>query len=301
MTETLQQFPPNSFAELRQLPALLSRGEVVLPMGKQSYRALCRMMDDPEVVAMNNITTLAHRLDVSAPTLTRLSKLLGYAGFPELQAVFRNHLIEPQHFYSAQAERLASSTGVSTLEIAQGLADESVTNITKTLQWATPDQLETATHWLASGSKIHLLGYRQSSAIASLMTYGLSMIRDNIQQLGTSGHGLSTGLSQVRRHHVVVLFSSSPYSKDTIAAARAARRQQARIIAITDSHLSPLNQWADISLMSPTDSQFYSNSFCGMVCLIETLLTLTAKALGNKAIDNLKAREQLISELNDEY
>lgn len=301
MREKTYSFPPRSFTELRQLPILISRGDVQLPMGKRSYRALCNMLDDPESVAMNNISTLAKALGISPPTLTRISKMLGYSGFPTFQNTFRHHLNEPQRFYSSQAKRSASRKQSSSKEVLQSLAGEAIGNIEKALQHTELEKLETAVDWLATGVRLHLFGYRQSSAIASMMTYSLSMIRDNVQQLGMNGHGLSTGLSQVERNSVVVLFSSAPYSKDALAVARIARRQQARVIAITDSHLSPLTQWSNIALMSPTQSQFYSNSFSGMIFLIETLLTLTARTLGTKAIASLESREELIREINDEY
>ena len=75
----------------------------------------------------------------------------------------------------------------------------------------------------------------------------------------------------------MVVFSSSPYSRETVLAARLARGQQARVVAITDSHLSPLTQWADVSLMLPTQTQFYSNSFSATVFMMEALMTLVAR------------------------
>ena len=294
-------FPPESFAQLRQIPVLIQRGDIDLAMGKRSYRALCQMMDTPELVAMSNISTLAAALGVSAPTLSRLAKLLGFGGFPEFQAVFRKHLIEPDDFYSSQAERVLQGRQVLALDLLQVLAEESRINIGKALEQLTPADLEQIVEWLATSPRVYLFGYRQSASLASLMSYGLSMIRGQVQQLGSQGHGLSLGLSQLRRNDLVVVISSSPYSRETVLAARLARGQHARVVAITDSHLSPLTQWADVSLMLPTETQFYSNSFCATVFMMEALMTLVARALGKKAIDNLESRERMISALNDQY
>jgi DNA-binding MurR/RpiR family transcriptional regulator len=294
-------FPPQSFAALRQVPVLIGRGEVDLPMGKRSYRALCQMMDTPERVAMGNISTLAVELGVSAPTLSRLAKLLGFAGFAEFQALFRNHLVEPDRFYSAQAERLVQGKAMEALELLQELAEESHNNITRALEQVAPADLQQMVDWMATSPRVFLFGYRQSAALAMLMSYGLNMIRTQVQQLGAQGQGLSLGLSQLRNSDLVILFSCSPYSRETVLAARLARKQQARIIALTDSHLSPLAQWADLCLMLPTDSQFYSNSFAATVFMMEALMTLVARALGQKAIASLESREHMISALNDQY
>ncbi|MCX2982944.1 MurR/RpiR family transcriptional regulator [Halieaceae bacterium IMCC14734] len=294
-------FPPESFAALRQLPVLIGRGDVDLPMGKQSYRALCQMMDTPEIVAMGNISTLAVDLGVSAPTLSRLAKLLGFAGFPEFQVLFRNHLIEPDRFYSSQVERLVQGKKMVALDLLQELAEESGNNITRALEQVAPADLQQIVEWMATSPRVFLFGYRQSAALATLMSYGLNMIRAQVQQLGAQGQGLSLGLSQLRKSDLIILFSSSPYSRETVLAGRLAREQQARVVAITDSHLSPLSQWADLSLMLPTESQFYSNSFGATVFMMEALMTLVARVLGPKAVTSLESREHMISALNDQY
>ena len=293
--------PPTSFNILRELPLKMGRGDLDLPMGKQSYRALCQMLDDPEQVAMGNISSLARELEVSAATLSRLARQLGFTSFGAFQDLFRQHLLEPDRFYSAQAKRLVDRQAASNMDVLRQVAEQANDNIQRGLMQLDTRQVGTAVEWLAGGVHIHLFGYRQSASIASFMCYALMMIRGNVQQLGNSGHGLSVGLAQISRNDIVVLVSSAPYSRETLSAARLARRQHARIIAITDSHLSPLAQWADIILTVPTDSVFYSNSFSAAVFLIEGLSALVAKRLGRRAVANLEAREQLIADLNDRY
>jgi DNA-binding MurR/RpiR family transcriptional regulator len=300
MKNSKPAFPPASFNQMRQLPVLIQRGDLDLSLGKQSYRALCSMMDDPQLVAVSNISTLATALSVSAPTLTRLAKLLGFAGFPQLQAIFRRHLTEPDHFYSAQAKVLVQAEADSGMTLLQTLANESQENIRRGISQLNPEELASAVQWLAAGSQVHILGYRQSAALASFMSYGLSMIRSQVQLMGAHGQGLSIDLSQIRRKDVLVLFGSSPYSRETVLAAKLSKRQFARVIAITDSHLSPLSRWADISLILPTTSLFYSNSLSATIFIIEALLSLVAKHLGPRAVQNLEKREMLINELNDQ-
>lgn len=295
------QFPPESFAELRRIPVLIGRGELDLPMGKQTFRALCSMMDTPQLVAMSNISTLADALDISPASLTRLAKLLGFSGFPKFQALFRRHLTEPDHFYSAQAQQLVRPDGDDGMALLQLLAEQSQANISHGVAQLDPEDVRKVVAWLAGEARVHVFGYRQSAALASAMSYGLSMIRTQVQLMGAQGQGLSISLSQIRERDVLIVFGCSPYSRETVLAARIARQQQARVVAVTDTHLSPLAQSADLCLMLPTQSQFYSNSFTAMMFMIEGLLTLTARELGHKAVRNLEARELLISQLNDEY
>ncbi len=295
------QFPPKTFSELRRIPMLIQRDELDLPMGKQTYRALCSMMDDPQLVALNNISSLARSLKLSPASLTRLAKLLGFKGFPQLQNLFKSQLTEPDNFYSSQAQQLVRPDSSDGMVLLKNLADECKANIGRGLEQIEAEQMESAVEWLANSLHVHVSGYRQSAALASAMSYGLSMIRRQVYLIGAHGHGLSIGLSQIRERDLLVLFSSSPYSRETVMAAKLAKQQRTILLAITDSHLSPLAQWADVTLMVPTQSQFYSNSFVAMMFMVEGLLTLTARKLGSRAVRNLKVRESYINILNDEY
>ena len=301
MKNTEISFPPGSFAELRQLPGLIRQGDLDLPMGQRSFRALCRMADEPQLVALNNISALAEALDISPASLSRIARMLGFSGFPQFQKLFKRHLTEPHHFYTEQANKLVNDNGEGSEVLLQKMAAEASENITSALADFNAGELNTASHWLATSARVHVVGYRQSAALASIMSYGLGMIRSQVQWIGSHGHGFSVGLSQVNRNDVVVLFGSAPYSRETILAARLARQQQARLLAVTDTQLSPLAEWSDIVLTAPTKSQFYSNSFSAMVFLVEGLLTQTARELGGSALRNLAKREAFIAALNDEY
>ena len=296
------EFPPASFVELRKVPVLINKGALELSMGKRSFRALCRMTDEPQVVALNNIISLAGILDVSPATLTRIAKVLGFKGFPQFQTLFKRHLTEAQHFYSEQADRLVQLNGKhEAADILNTLAQQASVNIGATAKGINNDEIRTAARLLATAARVHVVAYRQSAALASIMSYGLGMIRGQVQWIGSHGHGFSVGLSQVARNDLVVLFGSAPYSRETVMAARLSRQQKARLLSVTDSPLSPLAEWSDIALTATTDSLFYSNSFSGMVLVVEALLTLAASELGGKALQNLQQREAFIAALNYEY
>ena len=291
--------PPASLEALRQLPVASQQQAGHLVLGRKSLTALNRLLDDPQLAAIHNISSLAQRLALSPASLTRLAKALGFNGFPQFQQLFRQRLAKPGHFYSEQANRLLQG------EAGQGtlakLAEQGWRNICQSLEQLDPDALNQAVHWLTASPRVRVLGYRQSSALAASMSYGLGMIRSNVEQLGSSGQGLSIGLSQLNRQDCLVVIASQPYSRETLKAAQYAQQQGWRLLAITDSHQSPLHRMSRYSLLAPTASPYYSNSFIAMQFLVEGVLSLCAQRLGAKAVHNLEAREALICELNDEY
>ena len=87
------------------------RADLALRAGKLSRR-LAQVaqffLNHPEEVAINTLVRLADQAQVPPATITRFAKELGFAGFAELQAVFRERLLGPRLPY---AERMAEQPG----------------------------------------------------------------------------------------------------------------------------------------------------------------------------------------------
>ena len=292
---------PADLTELRGIAVRLKSGELTLPIGKRSLAGLCKMLDDPQSVAIRNIRTLGDYLALSPATLSRMARILGFKNFNDFQQTFRTQIQSPNRYYSEHARQFTESSNLDMDNAVSVLATECHNNISQSIDLNDSARLSTAVDWLSVAPRVQILGYRQSAALSLAMSYGLSMIRGQVQSIGVNGQGLTVALSQLRASDVLVLIGSSPYSRDTVEGARIGSERGARILAITDSHLSPLIDSADVTLLAPSSSRFFSSSMSAALFLIESLLTLTAKRMGRQAIKNLELREDLISRLNDGY
>lgn len=295
-------FPPSSLAELRKLPSLLRRGELQLPMGKRLLSALCLMLDDPRLVATRSITELARATGVSPASLTRLAKLMGFTGFVQFQALFRQALGEPGRYYSAQASALVSSDQDASPSSRIGKhLERQIGNLTRSATQLGEEQLLTAADMLVRARRIRIAGRRQSYGLAVMFSYMLGLIRDNIAVIGAAGEGQAQALADLEPLDLLVMFGSEPYSRDSVMLAQIAHQDGLPLLTITDSHHSPLAQLADCTLISTSDSPLYTNSMIASQFLSETLLLQTARLLGGDAVQRLSRREELINRLNDQF
>lgn len=292
---------PTDLTGLRRFAMQLKSGEVELPLGKRSLAGLCKMLDDPQLVALHNIRTLATELELSPATLSRMARILGYNSFNEFQQVFKRQVRDPNRYYSEHARQLSEDTDLDISRAVSVLANECHNNISQSIELNDSAALTTAVDWLSRAPRVQVLGYRQSAALSLAMSYGLSMIRGQVQSIGVNGQGLTVALSQLRAGDVLVLICSSPYSRDTVEGARIGSERGARVLAITDSLMSPLIDSADVAVLAPSSSRYFSSSMSAALFLIEALLTITAKRMGNQAIKNLELREDMINRLNDGY
>jgi len=292
-------FPPADFEQLRQLSKMLRQGEVDLPIGKKSLLALERMIVEPHSVATNNIVELSAQLTFSPASITRLAKLLGFQGFNQFKLLFKQKNSQTNSFYSDQVENLLANKNQTSKETLQSHFQQTLSASKLCLDQIKQTDLDKAIHLLSKKHRIFIFGYRQSSAIANILRYGLALLRPNVQLLVQADHGAAVALGQLKKDDLLVVVGSAPYSNITVNIAKLAHKQQCTLFAITDTHLSPLNDYAELAMHIPTTGQYYANSLVSQCIFIESLLCLTAMELGQSAINNLTKHQQLLAQLDE--
>lgn len=297
---------PDTVQQLRDLVVTIKKGDASLTLGSKALGVLGRLVERPEVVAVNTITELAQWLDVNASTLSRLARSLGYSGFAEFQRVFRNEMTHSgSRFYSGQAVRLLHEhePGAVTdnyLNAVIQLSRESVRNIEGCLAQLDAGELRKMATTIAKARQVRVFGVRQMYTVANLLAYGLGLIRPDVAILGSPGQGVAENLAHMHDGDVLVVSSVAPYSRSVAETAAVARKYGVAVIAITDYRASPLAANADLAFFVPHQSSFISNSIGAYIVFCESMINLVAKELGAKALRSLEHQEQLIADLRVE-
>lgn len=294
---------PRSIADLRELVVRISRGETAVSLGAKALSVLARLVERPEEIAMRSITELGAALEVNPSTLSRLARALGYDGYADFQRVFRDSITAGQHpFYSRQGHRLLGGEGVTDdyLGAVVQIAHESAANVDGLLSQLSAAELRATAALLARARRVRVYGVRQIHAVASLLSYGLGLIRADVSMLDVPGQGIAETLAHMRGGDVLLACSVAPYSRRVVEVARAASAAGIIVVAITDSRASPLAVNARHAFFIPHRSSFISNSIGAYVVFSEGLVNLVARALGDKAVRALERQESFIDALNIE-
>ncbi|MGO2132908.1 MAG: MurR/RpiR family transcriptional regulator [Halomonas sp.] len=290
---------PQTLPELQQLFDAIEAGTSSITLGKAARHILGALLTLPEQAAFSTISALAERHNVSASTLSRLSRRLGYSGFAQLQDVFRRSLTQDKGFYSNQVSRLLSQHGTDQNSLVRmtELTRQESANLAELTASIDIASLAGSADMLAKAPRVRIHGVRQFSSLAMFMAYGLGMLRSDVAMLDSSHQGVADGLAQLDSGDVLVVASCYPYTPSVLATAKIAAQHNIRIIALTDAISSPLCSTAIHSFLVPNHSLFFSNSMCAFMLLIETLLSEVANLLSDSGLTALKRREHLISEL----
>ena len=253
--------------------------EIKPELPKRLAQTAAFALDHPDEVALGTASSVAERAQVQASTLVRFAQTLGFAGFSDLQGVFRAHLRNRWPDYSERLKALNDSTFDSgdPLRLLFGFADSAAASIAKLRSVVHRGELDAAIAILARARTIYVVGQRRSFCVSHYLAYALAQLSiravliDNVGGLGPEqivGAGEDDALTAI---------SFSPYAPFTLAQVEAARKRKTPIVVITDSALSPLAGVAD-ARFEVAESDFGSfRSLAATFCLAMTLAVAVAE------------------------
>jgi DNA-binding MurR/RpiR family transcriptional regulator len=137
-------------------------------------------LNNPEDVAINNIVGLARLIGVAPANITRFAKEMGFAGFAELQEVFRQRLIGPRSSYADRMTALAGGGADLDLDQPGAVFDTFLQSAVDSLLrlHAEIDRaaLARAVDVLAGAEAVHVVAARGAFGIGAYALYGLSRV-----------------------------------------------------------------------------------------------------------------------------
>jgi len=230
-------------------------------------------LEHPDEVALGTASGVAGRARVQASTLVRFAQSLGFAGFSELQGVFRSHLRTRWPDYSERLRALHEGARDSgdPLHLLHGFADSAATSIAKLREVVSREELDKAIGSLVRAGTIYVVGQRRSFCVSHYLAYALAQLGvratlvDNVGGLGPDQ------LANASAADALIAISFAPYSPVTVSLAQNAHKRKTPLVVVTDSALSPIAGIAD-ARFEIVESDFGAfRSLAATFCLAMTL------------------------------
>jgi DNA-binding MurR/RpiR family transcriptional regulator len=198
-------------------------------------------LENPDEIAFGTAASTAELAGVQPSTLVRFAQSIGYAGFSDLQAIFRNRLRERGSTYDERLEALSDTFGrEGGNAILSGVVAAAGTSIDSLSRTLSSDDFNEAVKVLAKAETIYLLAQRRSFPITTYLAYMFGKLRIKVQ-LVSSPYGIEIEqMAFASKKDGALAVSFSPYASATIEHAQKLSEQGVPIISITDSAFSPL-------------------------------------------------------------
>ena len=148
------------------------------------------------------------------------------------------------------------------------------------LQRGVTDTLfDEAVELLVQAPSIWLAASRRAFPVGAYLAYALQHTGKPIQWLNGLGHMQQGQLRALKPDDVMIAVSFEPYAQETLLAVQEAVERGARVLAISDSPLSPLADHARVLLPVQDGATFGFRSLTSTLCLAQSLFMALAYRL----------------------
>ncbi len=226
---------------------------------------------------------------VSESTVVRFAIELGFDGYPEfqhsLQEIIRNKLTSFQRIE-------VTNNLIGDGDVLEKVLLSDADKIRRTLEEIDHASFLDSVSKIVSAKRIYIMGVRSSSTLAGFLTYNFRMIFDNVIQVQTSSGGeLLEQMMRVEKGDVVIAISFPRYSKSIIHGVEFAKSKGADVVALTDSRLSPIAQYADQLLIAQSDMASFVDSLVAPFSIINALIVAVSRLKQDELTERLRALE----------
>jgi len=265
------------------------------PQLKQAAR---HVIDHPDDVALYSMRQLAAHADVHPSTMVRLAREMGFDGHAQFQEPFQERLrSKPKISYVGGARDLQARGGSGNTSSLVAEMFQLECHAFKALsQGQNPDDIAKAADILCGARNIFAVGVRSMYPVAFYFHYACRMFTDNVHLVGGHGGTFADQLRGVHAGDVVLATSFSPYTRNTVRAVDYALDHGARIVAVTDSSVSPITRGKDtVTLIVGKESPSLFHSIVPAMAVIEALVMLMIARGGSGAIEALEDSEEQLN------
>jgi len=238
---------------------------------------------------------LGMTVGVSESTVVRFASELGFDGYPQLQRalqeLIRNRLTSVQRM-EVTSDQLGDGN------ILHKVLNLDIEKIRRTMEKASVEDFEQAVDAIVSAKNIYILGVRSASALSGFMSFYFNQIFENVRPINTtSASEMFEQIMRIKEGDVFIGITFPRYSKRTTNAAKFAKENGAKVIAITDSDLSPIAEAADHLLLARSDMASFVDSLVAPLSMINALIV----AIGIRKKDEISSTYERLEQIWDEY
>lgn len=247
---------------------------------------------------MASMRQVAREAGVQASTMHRLATQLGFDGYEAFRNVYRQWLARGDTSFSARATQLQRHRGKATSPLIQDILQADLDNLGQLLDETTAGALTQAHDALRTAGQIYVVGLRSLFPAAYYFSYSCGMFLNNTVLLAGTGGGFADSLRRARAGDALIVFSCQPYAKDALAATRYAHRKGARIIAVTDSAVSPVAKLANVTISFSNQTPSLFPSVVPALAVAQTLVAMLVASGGKTSLNEIARSEAQLAEFD---
>lgn len=259
-----------------------------MPTLSKGQKRIARfILEHYDSAAFMTANKLGREVQVSESTVVRFATELGYDGYPRLQKAMQE--LVRSKLTSLQRMEITRSR-MRDDEVLDNIIGCDLANIRQTLEELPRDVFYQAADALVGARRVYIFGAGSCRTLASFMAYYLKLLLVDVQLIYTNSETeIFEDMLHINAQDVIVGFSFPRYSSKAVKAMHFAHSRDAKVIAVTDSEISPIAKYASWLLLAHSDMATIVDSLVAPLSIVNALIVAIS----------LKKKEEIKSELTE--
>ncbi len=262
---------------------------------KGQRRIAAYILEHYDEAAFMTAYRLGETVGVSESTVVRFATELGFSGYPQLQKAVQK-LIRSKLTSVQRVE--VSRSRMQDSDVLESVMTYDMANIRQTLEELPCDVFDGAVEALVNARHVYVFGAGSCRALAQFAAFYLKLLLPDVRLINTSNvTEVLEELYAIGEQDALLVVSFPRYSSRSVKAAHFAHSRGAKVIAVTDSILSPVAELSSSLLLAHSDMPTIVDSLVAPLSVINALLV----AISLKRADENRERLTELEELWEMY
>ena len=268
-------------------------------LSPQLRQAARWVTDHPADVALLTLREQARRSGLAPATFTRLAQRFRLKGYDDIRHLFAESMRKaPESFHGRAQELLARHGSGGDRGLARDMFAALGRHVDTLGSPETVRRLAAAAEVIAAADHVYCLGQRSTFSVAFIFHYVRSLFGSKSILVDGPGATGRDALRAIGRKDVLLAITVDPYNRETVDMARYVKGRGARVVAVTDSDLSPLAAVADQAILIGTETPSFFHTMTPAFAAVECLAALVAARRGKDTLRALAESERKLAAFN---
>lgn len=252
-------------------------------------------LENYPMLGLNSITSAAEAADVSTPTVVRMSKKLGFKGFPDMQSALRGELEATISNPITKHDRWAENAPDT--HILNRFAEAAMENMHQTLKQINTDEFNAVVDLLKDKKRaVHVVGGRITRSLADYFFTHMQVIRKDLTLVASNSNTWPHYVLNMEEGDILVAFDIRRYEHDILRLAELATEKGLTLILFTDQWGSPAAKHATHSFHSRIEAPSAWDSSVVTLFILEAIIAAVETETWGETKDRMKTLETLFDQ-----
>ena len=257
------------------------------------------VLDAPKDIAIQSMRSVAADAKLQPATMLRFARELGFDSYESFRALYVSWLSSSEMTFVARAKTLRKRRVSDGQEkFFSEMYDMDVVSLDRTLGAANSAAFEAAKKLLVGARRFYVLGLRSLFPAAYYLDYACRLFSDKSVLVTGVGGAIADELRRATAKDVLVVFSFEPYARLTVEAVRYAAERKVKIVAVTDSIVSPIAEAASVVLLAPNAGPALVPSILPAMAVAQALANLMVTAGGAATLGEIARSDAQLQRLH---